>query len=197
MAAELTNPAYRELGHEGLGLKYRAHPLALALATASLETLEERNAGREAWRQGLHAALADLPGIRFPRSYPKARDAGFYGGLKAIYRPEALGGLSRQRLVAALRAEGVPIVDRPRRPEHLRALFRRGYDVWGHGRGPLDSAWCGLPPFEPYAPGDFPASEWAMEHELTLPCYVEPQVGFLEQVTEAFHKVAANYQDLL
>jgi dTDP-4-amino-4,6-dideoxygalactose transaminase len=197
IAAELTNPAYRALGTEGVGLKFRAHPLALALAKVSLDTLEERNAGRAAWRRTLYGALADLPGLEPPRSYPKALDAGFYGGLKMIYHPEELGGLPRERFVAAVRAEGVRLVDLPGRPEHLRALFTRGFDLWAHDRGPLGGAWCGLPPFEGYRRGDFPVAEWFLKRDLTLPCYIAPREGTLEQTVEAFRKVAEGYRQLL
>jgi dTDP-4-amino-4,6-dideoxygalactose transaminase len=197
IAEELTNPAYRALQTEGVGLKFRAHPLALALAKVSLDTLEERNAGRAAWRRMLYGALGELPGLDPPRAYPKATDAGFYGGLKMIYHPEELGGLPRARFVAAVCAEGVPLVDLPGRPEHLRALFARGFDLWGHGRGPLGGAWCGLPPFERSRPGDFPVAEWFAERDLTLPCYIAPHEGTLDQTVEAFRKVAEGYHQLL
>ena len=114
-----------------------------------------------------------------------------------IYHPEALGGLPRARFVAAVRAEGVRLVDLPGQPEHLRALFTRGFDLWGRDRGPLGGAWCGLPPFEAYRPGDFPVAEWFVERDLTLPCYIAPQEGTLEQTVEAFRKVAVGYRQLL
>jgi dTDP-4-amino-4,6-dideoxygalactose transaminase len=54
-----------------------------------------------------------------------------------------------------------------------------------------------LPPFKPYKPGDFPVAESVAGRILTIPAYIEPEEGFLEQVIHAFEKVAAHYKELL
>jgi dTDP-4-amino-4,6-dideoxygalactose transaminase len=197
---ELTLPEYSELDAEVLGLKYRAHPLALALAKVALKSLDYRNERKDTFRRKLFEALEEIPGVKPIRSYPKAKPAGFYGGLVLVYQPQELDGLPIEKYVEALRAEGVPI----RRSfgfggtlEHLRTIFRKGFDLWGYGRGPLGGEFMGLPPFKPYKPGDFPVAESVAGRILTIPAYIEPEEGFLEQVIHAFEKVAAHYKELL
>jgi dTDP-4-amino-4,6-dideoxygalactose transaminase len=181
---ELTNPVYRMLGNQGLGLKWRAHPLALAIARISLRNLDYRSERRSQHREVLYQALEEVPGVRPPRSYPKAQDGGFYGGLGLFYVPEELDGLAFSQYLAALRAEAVPV--RPRRdpPEHLRTLFQRGFDLYGHGRGPI-----GPGAFD-YKPGDFPVAEALHGRMMTVPAYIDPPDGLLEQIIAAFRKVA-------
>ncbi len=94
----------------------------------------------------------------------------------------------------AMKAEGVPIsTGGIGRLEYLRTIFTRGFDLWGHGRGPLGGEFCGLPPFNVYKRGDFPVSESVMGKVLTLPAYIDPKEGFLDQYIEAFRKVTKNY----
>jgi perosamine synthetase len=182
---ELTNPAYRMLGNQGLGLKWRAHPLALAIARISLQNLDYRNECRLGFRQQLYQALEGVPGVRIPKSYPKAQDGGFYGGLMLFYEPQELDGLAVDRYLAALRAEGVHVGVRRDVPEHLRPLFQQGFDLWGHGRGPIG------PGAYDYKPGDFPAAEDLCGRIMYLPAYIEPADGLLGQIVAAFRKVAA------
>jgi len=194
---ELTLPEYRGLDSEVLGLKWRAHPLALALARVSLRSLDYRNRKRDEFRRKLFEALDEIPGVKPVKSYPKAKPAGFYGGLKLIYQPDDLDGLPVERYVEALRAEGVPISRYGRKLEHLRMIFRRGFDLWGHGRGPLGGEFLGLPPFKGYKEGDFPVAESLIGRILSIPAYIDPEEGFLEGVIKAFEKVAANHKRLL
>jgi perosamine synthetase len=198
ITGELTNPEYRGFDSEVLGRKWRAHPLALAIAKVSFGSLEYRNQRRIENRKKIFDALREFPGIEPVHTYPKSRPAGFYGGLKLIYNPEELDGLPARKFVEAMRAEGAPISG----PgvgglEYLRTIFTRGFDLWGHNRGPLKSEFCGLPPFKVYKRGDFPVAESLAEKVLTLPAYIEPKEGFLDQYIGAFRKVITNYKDLL
>ena len=188
---ELTNPLYRMLGSQGLGLKWRPLPLALAIARISLADVDSRDARRKEHRRALYDGLRDVPGVRVPRPYPKAQDGGFYGGLLVIYEPDEVGGLLVATYLAALRAEGVPLTVRRDPPEHLRPLFQRGFDVYGGGRGPID------PGSYEYQTGDFPVAEDLVERMFWLPAYIEPEEGVLEQILEAFRKVGEGYAGLL
>jgi perosamine synthetase len=188
---ELTNPVYRMLGNQGLGLKWRAHPLALAIARISLQDLDYRNQLRLQHRQTLYEALEDVPGVRTPKAYPKAQDGGFYGGLSLFYVPQELDGLPFKDYLSALRAEGAPVHPRRDRPEHLRPLFQRGFDVYGHGRGPIG------PGSYDYKPGDFPVAEDLAGRSMSIPAYIEPADGLLEQIIAAFRKVAVLHQSIV
>jgi len=200
---ELTNPTYRMLDSELLGLKHRAHPLALAIALVSLKTLPYRvEKVRENWRK-ISSALKDLPGLEPVQSYPKAKPVlGMYGGYKIIYHPEELGGLPVEKFVEALKAEGVPVKVRMVSSsgpglEHMHSIFQRGFDLWGRNRGPLGGEFFGLPPFKGYKWGDFPVAESLLNRVLTIPAYIEPEEGLIEQIIEAFRKVCDNYKQLL
>ena len=189
---ELTRDPYDTLDYELLGLKYRAHPLALAIATVGLDSLEYRCSRRLAYRDALFSRLDELPGIRPIRPYESSETDGLYGGLKVVVDPERVER-TPEEFVEALAAEGAPV----RGPgfsymEHLRTIFREGYDLWGRGRSPIDGEFCGLPPYEGYGPGDFPISEELDERVLTVNSYIEPRDGFVEQVARAFEKVARN-----
>jgi len=189
---ELTNPLYRMLGNQGLGLKWRAHPFEMALGLISLRTLDYRNERRLENRRILYEGLRGVPGVRLPEPYPKAQDGGFYGGLHLFYAPEQLDGLAPEKYVAALQAEGVPVSGFRDRPEHLRPLIQRGFDLYGHNRGPIP------PGTYNYKKGDFPVTEALLGGlALRLPAYIEPVPGLLEQIIAAFGKVAENYKSLL
>jgi len=198
ITGELTIPEYRGLDSEVLGRKWRAHPLAIAIAGVSLRSLEYRNQRRIENQKEIFDVLRELPGLEPVHTYPKSKPAGFYGGLKLLYNSEELGGLPARKFAEAVQAEGASISG----PgvghlEHLRTIFTRGFDLWGHGRGPLGGEFCGLPPFKPYKRGDFPVSESLVDKVFTLPAYIDPKEGFLEQYIEAFRKVCENYEALL
>lgn len=176
-------------------MKYRAHPLALAIADVELESLEYRSERRMAYRDELFGRLEDVPGVRPVWPYEKSKTDGLYGGLKLVLEPDELGGTSPERIVDALEAEGAP-VGGPGFPyvEHLRTIFREGYDLWGDGRSPIAGEFCGLPPYEGYEEGDFPVSEALDERVVTVSSYIEPADGFVDQVATAFEKVARHYE---
>ena len=188
---ELISPEYKALGHLALGLKFRAHPLALAIAKASFETLEERNARIAANRQRLFDALAELPGITPVQTYAGAQLGGFYGGLKAIYYPQVFGGLPVERFVAAANAEGAKLSAGPYELLHLIPLFAQGFDFYGGGRGPLTGDYPG------YRPGDLPVTEDVHPRILSLPALIDPSPGYIDQYADALAKVADHAYDLL
>jgi perosamine synthetase len=185
--AELTNPAYRMLGTQGLGLKWRAHPLALAIALISLRNLGYRDERHLEHRRTLYSALEGVPGVRIPKPYAKAQDGGFYGGLILFYAPEDLGGLTPDQYTSALRAEGVPLATRRDGPEHLRPLFQQGFDLYGQGRGPIG------PGTNSYKAGDFPVAENLCGRIMYVPAYIDPPEGLIDQIVAAFRKVGAFY----
>jgi len=197
---ELTHPDYRMFDAEGLGLKFRAHPLALAIAKVSLDNLEYRIRKSTENREKVFDALREMPGLEPEYSYPKAKRVSLYGGLKVIYHPEELGGLPCEKFVEAVKAEGVPVIKGPgstQKLQHLKSLFTRGFDLWGHNRGPLGGEFFGLPPYKGYKKGDFPITEKVSENYFTIPSYIEPKPGLLDQIIRAFQKVVENYKALL
>ncbi|NQS89255.1 DegT/DnrJ/EryC1/StrS family aminotransferase [Patescibacteria group bacterium] len=196
--SELTNPSYHILDEQVLGLKFRAYPLALAIAKVSLDTLEYRIKRSDENRKRIFDALKKLPGLEPEHSYPKAKRVSLYGGLKIIYNSEELNGLPIQKFVEAVRAEGSPISDpgwkhagSTQKLQHLKPLFVRGFDVWGHNRGSLGND------FKVAKKGAFPVAESLDRKFFTIPSYINPKEGFFHQYIAAFEKVIANYKSLL
>ena len=168
------------------------------MAKVSLETLEERIKKSDENREKVFNALRELPGLEPEHSYPKAKRVSLYGGLKVIYHPEQLDGLPIEKFVEAVRAEGAPISDpgwehagSTQKLQHLKPLFVRGFDLWGYNRGPLGND------FEVQKKGSFPVAETLNKRFFTIPSYIEPQKGFLDQYIDAFRKVVENYRALL
>ncbi len=198
IVSELTLPPYRMLDEQVLGLKFRAHPLALAVAMVSLETLPYRIQQSDRHREKLFQALRELPGLKPEESYSKARRIGLYGGLKICYYAEELDHLPIEKFIAAVRAEGVPISDpgwrhagSTQQLQHLKPLFAHGFDLWGRDRGPLGNMY--ISPKK----GDFPQAEKADHSFFTLPSFIEPGEGLLDQCITAFQKVVENHHLLL
>lgn len=194
---ELTMPELADLDPEVLGLKYRAHPLALAIARVSLDSLESRCQRRMENRATLFDRLEALPGIRPVETYDKSDSAGFYGGLRVIYEPEELDGLPVDTFIEALEAEGAPLHAHGfPYLEHQRTIFAEGFDLWADDSGPIGGEFCGLPAYEPYEEGDFPVTEDLDDRVLALPSYIDPVDGFLDQYARAFEKVVENRSEL-
>lgn len=190
VAAEFTDETFHAMAPTNLGLKFRAHPWALAACLVMLGSLDERNAKRAAYRHKIERGLEEIEGITPLRQYPKARPAGFYGGMHMIYHPEELGGLSADAFVAALRAEGVAMTQRGFELTHRLKLFAEGYDLYGKG-GPLAGDYAGYPA------GSLPVTEEVHPRILVMPTYIEENPGYSDQVLEALKKVTARYRDLL
>jgi len=191
---ELTNPVYKQLDAQLLGWKWRAHPLALAIAQVSLKTLPYRIEHFIATREELRAKIRDIPGVEFAHNYPKAKAAELYGGYWLLYDANALGGLSAEVFCKALNEEGVPITARAfRAPEHLRAIYTKDLPgLWGKGHpGPANI------PLPRYKKGDYPVSEGLVGKVLGMPGWIDPARGLIDQIATAFRKVADNYKALL
>lgn len=191
---ELSSPVYRKLGNQGLGWKWRAHPLAVAIAGVSLRSLPYRIEHFIANRESLADRIGDLGGIELAHNYPKAKGAELYGSMRFLYDPDALGGLSVERFCQALSAEGVPVSPGSFRDlEHLRALYTEDLPgLWGKGHpGPANLA---LPR---YRKGEFPVSESLSQHTCSMPGWIEAADGLIDQVAQAIRKVADHHRELL
>jgi len=187
---KLVGDTYRDLHDIGLGVKYRANPMALALARVQLRRLPELNERRRATFAFLDRALGEIPGIRPVGTYPKA----VRGGLlqyTATY-DESVVGAPLGAFLKALIAEGVTtqptITPLGYGRMHLEPLFNAF---------PLESLggpW-GMPGFitrQRHAPGSLPVSEAVASQVFWLPAFADPEPGLLEQYVDAVHKVVAN-----
>ncbi|GAA2512171.1 DegT/DnrJ/EryC1/StrS family aminotransferase [Streptomyces thermolineatus] len=171
----------------GMGLKLRIHPLAAALAHAQLPRLDGYLAGRAAVAQRMCAALERVPGIRVPRVPAGARPSWY--ALPLRYEPAELGGLSVDRFLEALHAEGATDADLPgsTRPLSDHPLFRTP--------GELLPGYAGRP--RP-AVGSFPAAAHVHGSTLKLPVWHRDQdFRLADAYTAAVAKVARHHKDIV
>ena len=185
----LQTDALRGLGRIGLGVKYRANPLGIALARAGLERLPELNDHRRRWFARLDALLDDVPGVYPQRPYANAERGGFLLYAARVDAEEI--GAPIEAILQAIAAEGVGI--HPDQPSalygvmHLQPLF---------GDFPFDGLggpWGDLPDDirPPCGPVSLPVSERLNATCVWLPTPVDPSEPWVEQVAAAFEKVAA------
>jgi len=187
---DLVTDKYRHLAPPGIGYKFRAHPLAIGIAKVQLGRLDELNEKRAANVEYLDRELGKLRGIEPVSVYPKAKRGGFYG-YRLVYHEEELG-VSRERFVEALRAEGVDVGPCRYKLYHLHPLYR-GYNFRGKGC-PYNCPH--VERYEPPGEGSLPVTEDVYRRLLALPVFTEPPEGLLEQYVEAFRKVVENADQL-
>lgn len=104
-----SSKAIRSVGDMSLGAKYRAHAWAVAMANEDLKRLPELNSKREKNYQILCDRLRECPGMELIDTLPGVERGG-YLEFKFKLSPEALKVATRERIVAAVQAEGVPLV---------------------------------------------------------------------------------------
>ncbi len=178
---------FRSLHNIGLGVKYRANPLAMAMARAQLERLPELNEKRLAWFRKLDDLLEPIPGIHPQKTYPSAVRGGLllYAG---VFDPAEIGAPVNS-VLKALVAEGVStkpaITPFGYGVMHLEPLFT-DFSFEGLG-GP----WGDLPSDtrQPLKRGSLPVSERVHDSCFWLSTPVDPSEDWLEQTAAAVRKV--------
>lgn len=196
--AELEGSDLSVLDEEVLGLKWRAHPLALALGLISLSTLEERNKKRADSYHKTEQALREFGFIRLPKVNSGCEMAGFFGGMKIVYEKQKLFGIPPVLFIRAMQKEGVPLKG-PRIGycEYQRKIFSSGFDLFSRRRGPILDAWCGLEKYQAINPDDYPVAQHMEKIAMTLPTFVEVEEDYYKFLKEAFEKVRDNAADLV
>ncbi|MCG9133350.1 DegT/DnrJ/EryC1/StrS family aminotransferase [Candidatus Poribacteria bacterium] len=201
---------YTHLPPMGLGVKFRAHPLAIGIASVQLKKLDALNANRRAYIQEISTGLQEIPGVSPVETYEGSEPAGFYG-FPIRYHKEELQGLPAPLFAEALRKEGVlannnpypllvgdgvplfsgslPTNSNPYPLLHTLPLFTHGLDIYMNGRGPLCTPDMGGA-FETYAPSDLPVTETACSQLIFLPLLTKPVTGAVAGILKAIRKVS-------
>ena len=92
--------------YESRGFKYRISDFAAAVLVAQLERYEELCAKRESHAAYLHAEMEKVPGFLMQENYPESTRQNHYCfGMR--YDREHFKNVSREKVVAALKAEGI------------------------------------------------------------------------------------------
>lgn len=180
----------------GVGYNYRGQEMACAMARSQLRRLDAYNARAEENARRLTAGLRGLRGITPPFR-------GEHGGCSfwkyaVQVRPEELGfdgesGELRDRIMQALRAEGVETMVWQPQPLPAQAVFRRRPQVWRSGSE--------QEPLRPWDPGAFPVASRLCDTTLSLgttfrPLYVQ-DTAMIDAYIHAFEKVIANLDIVL
>ena len=201
---------YTHLPPMGLGVKFRAHPLAIGIASVQLRKLDELNVSRRAYIKEITDGLHEVPGVSPVETYEGAEPAGFYG-FPIRYHQEEIHGLPAPVFAEALRKEGVlannnpypllvgdgvplfsgslPTNSNPYPLLHTLPLFTQGLDIYMNRRGSLCTVDNGGT-FKGYAAGDLPATEKVCSQLIFLPLLTKPVAGAVSGILTAIRKVA-------
>lgn len=93
---------------DALPFKSRPHGLALAIGTASLTRLEERNKGMKRFAEGIFDSIADVDWLKPQRQFPNTART-YYRVVLCADKAVPLDLLERLR--EKLRASGIPAID--------------------------------------------------------------------------------------
>ncbi|MYC78134.1 DegT/DnrJ/EryC1/StrS family aminotransferase [Candidatus Poribacteria bacterium] len=203
---------YTHLPPMGLGVKFRAHPLAIGIASVQLKKLDKLNTNRRAYIQEISDGLREIPGISPIETYDGTESAGFFG-FPIHYHEEEMHGLPAPVFADALRKEGVlansnpyplivgdgvpvfsgsiPTNSNPYPLLHTLPLFTHGLDMYMDGRGVLCTTDMGGE-FQTYAQGDLPVTERTCSQLIFLPLLTEPVAGAASGILDAIRKVSSH-----
>jgi dTDP-4-amino-4,6-dideoxygalactose transaminase len=164
-------------------MKFRAHPLGIGIATVQLAKLPELNRRRTAYVEEVEAGLAEIPGLEPIPTSPGSQRGGYYGF--PIRFLEERMGVTREAFSAALEERGLKVSSGYGLLHNL-PIFAKGFDLFGHGRGPLIEDWEG------HAPDDFPVTEKMWKQLLFLPVLSDPVPGAAQKVLGVLRDTAAD-----
>ncbi len=182
---------FKALRNMGLGVKYRANPLGIAMARAQLERLPGLNEKRLAWFNRMDSLLNAIPGVEPQKTYPKAKRGGMLLYAGTLDPDVFVAPLSIA--IKALVAEGVYVSEATSwgySAMHGEPLFN-DFSFQGLG-GP----WADLPQEARRPTRDLPVSEQLQATSFWLATPVAPSAEWVVQTADAFAKVADNRQRL-
>jgi perosamine synthetase len=186
----------RPFWSHGIGWNYRNQEIGCALARTQLRRLDGYNARAAENAARLTAALSGVAGL-IPPYHPTDRGSSYWKYAVQV-DPEALGFGGdprelRDRIVLALRAEGVPAMIWQRHPVPAQPTFRRAAQTW-HPRAEAQ-------PLRPWRPTDYPVASRLCDVTLSLsserhPLYVQDP-ALMDAYARACHKVLTNLPAVL
>ncbi len=171
------HPLYR-FALTGFGLKFRAHPLAIAIANEQFAHLDEWIRQKQAYVSLLISEWQQYPFLRMPE-YPD-RQPSWYAFVMQFDKSHS-NGITIEQFTKALLAEGLVEVDRPGStcPNHDLPLFTDPHEVLPRlyqqpltHSGQFDRA-------KPYYRNAIKLPVWAFAQDRTV----------VEKYVEGFHKV--------
>jgi len=169
-----------------VGMNFRMTELTAALGVAQLDKLDENNRVRTQNAQVLADQLKDLPGLSVP-VYPP----GVVPHVFPLIYDAHVTGVSRDRILAALRAEGIPVGS-----GYLRLMYENPIFLKKIAYGKEHCPWsCHLYNFpRSYQSGDCPIAEHLLRDKFIWFYHIHRPNGNAEMndVILAFKKVFKN-----
>ncbi len=183
-------PAGIPLGLAVGGVKGRMNQTCAAMGRVQLKHHARRIAEIQRALNRFWDLLEDTPGIRPHRTpvHSNSTMGGWYN-LVGHYVPEELGGLSVERFVQAVKAEGAPISRANTFPLHLHPLFNSA-DIYGDGK-PTRIAFSESDIRQP--PGSLPHVEATLSRTISIPWFRRDYPELIALHAAAFRKVALHY----
>ena len=171
-----------------MGLKYRAHPLAIAIAYEIFKNLDKYLQTKDYFARKIIKELNNIKGLSVSKLTPDIQPSWY--GLIFQYKQEELGGLPIDVFLNALQAEGLVETDRPGStcPLNLLPLFQDPQELFPAYKKILFS----------YKEGDFPAAEKFYKNALKMPVWAfKEDKRVVDAYMRGIKKVIKYYQDLL
>ncbi|MCC6487952.1 MAG: aminotransferase class I/II-fold pyridoxal phosphate-dependent enzyme [Candidatus Hydrogenedentes bacterium] len=178
MTGVSSDSPYMKYKGSGLGLKLRMHPFAAALARCQLKGLDERNDAGVAQVRKLNDRLLQLPGL-YEQSSNRDDVQRLHYAWNMLFVDEKEAGATRDKLVEALKAEGVNASGLHYTLQHELPLYAE--DEWWHHK--------------PVIP-ELPGSTQANATSIALPYFTKDVPEVCDQYVKAFEKVWAHRADL-
>lgn len=169
---------YRKYQGTAFGSKLRIHPISAILAKIQVGELDKNNEVRTRQVRELNDRLTQLPGLTEP--YNRSDVQRVYYSKNLMFIDEAKAGVSREKLVEALSAEGVDVL------VYTWTLLHT-YPIFGESK-----YWRHMPVLCDKVPGCDEANRKAIQ----LPLWTTDQPELLEQYAAAFEKVWANRKSI-
>jgi dTDP-4-amino-4,6-dideoxygalactose transaminase len=175
-----------------VGFNYRMTEVEAAIGIEQLKKLPSLHPPRVHCADFLTARLKDFPGLKTP----VVKDGVVHGYYRYALRfDESIVGVSRDRFVDALNAEGIPMVKGYTEPLYLEPMYQRRI---AFGRDGFTWTWPGWKGSVDYSPGCCPVIERLYYKELmcTDVCHANTTDDDLMDVVRAFEKVYSNISEL-
>ena len=175
-----------------VGQNYRMTEIEAAIASEQLKKLEGLQTARVACAEYFDRHLAGLPGLQLPLVRPEVRH-GYY--LYTMRYDAAATGVPRERLHAALQAEGIPLYQGYVRPIYLEPMYQRRI---AFGRDGFPFTYSGYQGTVSYERGICPVTERMHFEEVIFLalCHASMTEADLADVVHAFQKVFSHLADL-
>jgi dTDP-4-amino-4,6-dideoxygalactose transaminase len=175
-----------------LGFNFRMTEIEAAIAIEQLKKLDKLNRYRIELVEYLNECLMGFKWLTMPKTRPGATHV-YY--IHAMLFDEEKSGVSRNKFIEALNAEGIPIRGGYLKPLYLEPLFQRKIAI-GNGGFPFVGAH--YEGHANYAKGICPVAEELWEKRSIINPYVYPPLTLrdMEDIVAGFKKVANHVKSI-